>query len=62
MSTIELNTYTTGLSSHRLGLKRVIDRSSSYKDGHVTVYLVDPGLGNDTGSWKYDKSVRLIML
>jgi hypothetical protein len=65
MFPIELDTYTTRLRFHHRDLNEIRGRSSAFKDGHVTVHLVDPALTKRSPgaeSWCYDKSVRLIML
>jgi hypothetical protein len=63
MSPIELGTYTTHLMSHHHRLETIKRRSSAFKDGHVTCFLVDPALTDDEGeAWCYNKSVRSIML
>jgi hypothetical protein len=65
MSPIEFDAYTASLRIHNRRVDMTRDCSSTYKDGHVTVHLVDAALGHDEGdkkSWRYDKSVRLIVL
>jgi hypothetical protein len=55
---MELRTYTAHLESHDYYLDTVRDSSSGFKDGHVTVYLVDPALTHNkrnTKPWKYTK-------
>jgi hypothetical protein len=65
MSSIEFEAYTAGLWIHHHDAGEIRGCSSAFKDTHVTAHLVDAALihrHDDEKSWRYDKSVGLIVL